>query len=78
MVESMNIEEAQLAASARALALSGAARAIRLAAHLSLSEMAGLVEVAPSTLSRYERQQRSPRTEHAVRYGRVLGELAAR
>ena len=74
----MNTEEAHLASSARALAESGAARSIRIAARLSLAEMASLVQIAPSTLSRYERSQRSPRAEQAVRYGRVLAELTSR
>jgi transcriptional regulator with XRE-family HTH domain len=72
----MDIDEARLAARARALAQSGAARSIRLAARLSLSEMAGLVGIAPSTLSRYERDERTPRASEAVRYARVLEELA--
>jgi DNA-binding transcriptional regulator YiaG len=60
---------------ARALARSGAARSVRLAAGLSLSEMARPVEVSPTTIFRWENGERVPRGEPALRYLELLERL---
>jgi transcriptional regulator with XRE-family HTH domain len=54
----------------------GAARAIRRAAGLSLAEIARAVGSTPSAVSRWERGLRVPRAEAAQRYGALLRELA--
>lgn len=58
-------------------AASGAARRARLAARLSLAEIAALCGVDPSTVWRWERGKRAPRGEPALLYAQVLGDLAA-
>jgi DNA-binding transcriptional regulator YiaG len=60
----------------RRLASTGAARAIRLAADLSLTEMGALVNVDRTTVWRWEMAQRRPRGEAARRYLSVLEELS--
>lgn len=70
----MSIDVSRLTA-VRALAASGAARNIRLGAGLSLSELADQIEVSTSTVFRWERGQRKPRGEAALRYGSLLAEL---
>ena len=59
----------------RSLASSGAARSIRLAAGVSLAEVARQLEVSPSTIHRWETGLRSPRAAAAERYGRLLRQL---
>ena len=73
----MKADVAQLA-EVRALAASGAARSIRLGARLSLSEVADQLGVSTSTVFRWERGQRNPRGEAALRYGALLAELMDR
>ena len=73
----MTTDVSRLAA-VRALAASGAARSIRRGAGLSLSEVADQIEVSTSTVFRWERCQRKPRGEAALRYGSLLDELMAR
>lgn len=70
-------DTAQLAA-VRALTNSGVARSIRLAARLSLSEVADEVGASTSAVHRWERGQRNPRGEAALRYGALLTELMGR
>ncbi|MFI6469007.1 helix-turn-helix domain-containing protein [Streptomyces sp. NPDC050516] len=60
----------------RTEASSGAARLARIKARLSLSEIAELCGVDPSTIWRWERGKRVPRGEPALRYGQVLDDLA--
>lgn len=60
----------------RAQARSGEARAIRLAAGLSVGEIARAVGVASVTVWRWENGQRAPRSPAAERYARVLNRLA--
>jgi len=60
---------------ARSFAESGAARSIRIAADLSLREVASAAGVSVSTLWRWENQQRRPRGDAAIRYSQVLDEL---
>lgn len=62
---------------ARALASSGRAREIRLAARLTLHEMAELLDVHLSTLHAWERGARRPGRDAAARYGRLLADLEA-
>lgn len=62
----------------RGLCSSGAARSIRLAAKISLGEVARSVGVTPATVLKWERGQRSPRPEAAMRYLAVLQELMQR
>ena len=59
----------------RALARSGAARSIRIAAGVSLAEVASQLEVSPSTVHRWETGLRSPRASSAVEYGVLLRSL---
>jgi DNA-binding transcriptional regulator YiaG len=62
-------------AAARAMIESGAARRVRLAAHLSLAEVARSVGVTAATVYRWEADGMKPRGEAAVRYGRLLRRL---
>jgi DNA-binding transcriptional regulator YiaG len=59
----------------RRLAETGAARAIRESADVSLAEIADPVGVARSTIHRWEHGIRRPRGQAAIRYLRVLEEL---
>ncbi|MBV8980396.1 MAG: helix-turn-helix transcriptional regulator [Acidimicrobiia bacterium] len=61
----------------RQLARSGRAREIREAANLSYRELAGAINVDPSTLLRWEAGQTRPRGEVALQWLRVLEELEA-
>jgi transcriptional regulator with XRE-family HTH domain len=60
----------------RALARTGDARRIRMAAGVSARELARAVEVAPSTLARWERGETRPRGDAGLRYEAALGALA--
>lgn len=71
----MNTQELSALASVRGLSRSGAARSIRLAAGLSLPEVAEACGVAACTVYRWERGQRAPRGEPALRYAALLGSL---
>ncbi|MET9413265.1 helix-turn-helix transcriptional regulator [Streptomyces klenkii] len=62
----------------RAAAVSGTARQARTDARLTLSEIAELCEVDPSTVWRWEQGKRAPRGEAALRYARVLRALVCR
>ncbi|WP_425517046.1 helix-turn-helix domain-containing protein [Miltoncostaea marina] len=70
-------EELALVSEARRLAGSGGARAIRVAAGVTLYEVAAACGVYPSTVLRWERGERRPRGRGAVHYARVLRELAS-
>lgn len=59
----------------RQLCHSGAARSARLAAELSLSEVAKVIDTAPSTVYRWETCERKPRGDAALRYEQLLGRL---
>ncbi|MDQ3640970.1 MAG: helix-turn-helix domain-containing protein [Actinomycetota bacterium] len=70
------LDEATKLSRARSLASSGAARTIRLANHLSLAEMARAAGIgSPVTVMRWERGERSPRGEAAIRYCELLDRL---
>jgi DNA-binding transcriptional regulator YiaG len=62
----------------RRLASTGAARALREDAGLSLAEAASDIEVDRTTLWRWEVGRLKPRGERAARYLRFLEELSSR
>lgn len=53
-----------------------AARALRIAAGVGLREMASAIGVVPSTLSRWERGLRRPRSAAAVRWAEAVRNIA--
>jgi DNA-binding transcriptional regulator YiaG len=72
----MNAPQTHRLVRVRDLVTSGEAHRRRLAARLSLSEVAGAVRVAPTTVFRWERGERMPQGEAALRYLRFLDRLA--
>jgi transcriptional regulator with XRE-family HTH domain len=64
-------------ATVRELTYTGEARRIRERARVSISELAKAANLYPSTVSRYERQLRTPQGEEGERYLAVLLSLAA-
>ena len=62
-------------ADARAMAASGAARRIRVASRLSLSEVAREVGVTPAAVQKWETAVMLPKGERAVLYVRLLRRL---
>ena len=72
----MTSDTARQLAYIRRLARTGAARAIREEAHISLREMARDVGTTRASLSRWERHESSPRTLAALRWAEVLEGLA--
>jgi DNA-binding transcriptional regulator YiaG len=62
---------------ARRLASTGEARAIRLAAELSLREVADTVGVSVTCLWRWENARRAPQGQPAVFYAELLEQLRA-
>jgi DNA-binding transcriptional regulator YiaG len=60
----------------RLLAERGDARRIRESARLSLGELAAVLDVPAVNVGRWERGERAPRGEQALRYGDLLGRLA--
>lgn len=68
--------DVELIAWSRAAFANGAAKALRVAARLSLREVAAAAGVSAPALSRYERGLRRPRAAEAERLGRILRELA--
>ena len=69
---------ALLISEARELVRSGEARELRLAARLSLAELAEDVGVHPTTIWGYEAGRRTPTGAAAVRYARLLRKLGSR
>lgn len=59
----------------RALAHSGAGRSIRLAARISLGELARAIGASQPAISRWERGVCLPSPEYAARYAAELDEL---
>lgn len=57
---------------ARSLVASGTTRSIRIAAGLSLRDVASALEVAPSTVLRWERGERVPGKVAGPAYARLL------
>jgi transcriptional regulator with XRE-family HTH domain len=66
-----------LAAVARARAdlASGRAKSARKTADIGLGEIAEALGVSHQAVSLWERGLRTPRAEHALAYGRLLGQL---
>jgi transcriptional regulator with XRE-family HTH domain len=71
------MEEAERLVRMRQMARSGEARRIRLAAELTLREVAAEVGVDAGTVSRWEAGLLAPRCGHALRWEEVLAEAAA-
>lgn len=65
-------------ADVREAAESGEARRLRLAASLSLAEVARALGVSVPTVSRWETGERRPRGKAAIRYARLLEALGTR
>lgn len=75
----MDIQETIELARLRAMVRSGAARSVRLAAGLSLGDISRAVGVGKPTVLRWERCQRMPRGDAALRYWTLLqGLMGAR
>ncbi|MCU1591669.1 MAG: hypothetical protein JWP11_2925 [Frankiales bacterium] len=72
----MTSHEIVLLVRVRRLAKSGEAQALRLAAGLSLREVADAVGISHSNLWRWEAGKRAPRGPAAVAWARLLDELA--
>ncbi len=60
---------------ARALSASGRGRSIRIAARLSLTDVALSVGTDPASVFRWEMGRVVPRRDAAVRWARLMGEL---
>lgn len=71
----MNSHDLLLLAKARRLSESGEGAKARIAADLSLSEVAGAVGVSPSALWRWEHGERSPQGARAVAWARLIDDL---
>ena len=74
----MDIESITSVARARRMAREGEGLRVRLDLGLSLADVASLVGVSLSTLSRWERHQRIPRGAQAIRYQAVVQDLVRR
>lgn len=71
----MPYTQLEKAARARAMAASGEARKLRLAAHVTLAELADEVGVTLMAIYFWETQQRCPSGDNAVRYFQALTKL---
>jgi len=76
-VEIQDVSATPRLARVRRLCDSGAARAIRVAARVSLREVGRDVGVARQTVLKWERAERKPTGEAAIRYLRLLEELSS-
>ena len=74
----MTPEELAEVSKVRALARSGSARAIRLAAGITLGEVAASVGCSHSAVFRWEAGERKPMGRRALRYAAVLDALLSR
>jgi DNA-binding transcriptional regulator YiaG len=70
-------EDVKLMTEGRSLAATGRGREIRVTARLSRGEVARMVGVSTTSVLRWERQWALPYGKHAVKYARLLRELAA-
>ena len=70
-----NADELQTLSRVRGLVANRTAKPIRLAARLSLSEVAQVVGVSSAAVCRWEAGDRQPRGEAGVRYGELLESL---
>jgi transcriptional regulator with XRE-family HTH domain len=71
----MNRTELLMIARARRLSRSGEAKTLRLAAGLSIREVAGSIGSSPSAVWRWENGQRTPRGAPAAAWGELLQAL---
>ena len=71
----MQTEDMMLLSRTRDMVASGKARELRLAAGLSLGDVAQTAGLSTSAVWRFENGQRVPRGAGAIRYGRVLAVL---
>ncbi|MGI8406961.1 MAG: helix-turn-helix domain-containing protein [Actinomycetota bacterium] len=78
MVQEIEADELTRLVRVRSLTRSGAAKSIRVAAGLSLREVAQSIEVSPATILRWERRDRVPQGDRALRYLSVLEGLLRR
>ena len=73
----MDLSEVLTVSMVREMCRSGEARRLRKARRLSLAEVAAPVGTSVAVLARWEVGTSRPRADFALRYGRVLAELAA-
>ncbi|MEU7978320.1 helix-turn-helix transcriptional regulator [Micromonospora sp. NPDC049081] len=71
----MQMSEIMLLVEAHKKARSGDAKRIRQQAGLTMSQVAAVVGVGESTVSRWEGGSRKPRGEHALKWAALLNEL---
>ncbi|MGW2044678.1 helix-turn-helix domain-containing protein [Streptomyces sp. NPDC001858] len=69
----MTPEQLRTVGELRHLAVTGEARALRESLHIGLRELARVIDVSPSALSRWENHINLPRGEHALKWAAVLG-----
>lgn len=74
--ETSRIRDLERLAETRVLAASGQARDVRIAAHLSQSEIAEACDVSPALVSRWESGDRVPRGNSGRIYARLILGLA--
>ena len=72
----MNAETATLLVEGRAAAQSGRGREVRKRGGLTVAEMAGLCEVSPAAVCRWETGDRRPTGPRAIRYALAVRLLA--
>lgn len=72
----MTPEQLRTVGELRHLAVTGEARARRVSLHIGLRELARVIGVSPSALSRWENRINLPRGEHALRWANALGVLS--
>ena len=72
----MRRDDLLLLAETRRMAKDGRARSVRTTAGLSQTEVGQAVGVTAGAVSRWERGERLPRTDAAMRYARLLDALA--
>ncbi|MER5401668.1 helix-turn-helix transcriptional regulator [Streptomyces sp. NPDC002599] len=73
----MTPDDLNRVSSVRRLAVCGAARARRIEQRITLREMAAVLNVQPSTLSRWETGRQTPRGPVALKWSQLLSEQAA-
>lgn len=71
----MDMDDIQRLAAARRHAAAGTGREIRVAAGISLAEVAGAIGVDESTVWRWEKRRSRPRGEQAIRWANLLERL---
>ncbi|WP_419249526.1 helix-turn-helix domain-containing protein [Streptomyces griseorubiginosus] len=72
----MTPEQLRTVGELRHLAVTGEARARRVSLHIGLRELARVIGVSPSALSRWENRINLPRGDHALRWANALGVLS--